>query len=86
MTLMNTPSAVFTTVSNKNALATPSRSTAAVFSSELETRNHLDRMQRERDAFNSWLNANDYEFLSVADKHFAWESWKASARLERSNA
>lgn len=83
---MNTFSAVSTPASDQNALATPTRSTAAVFSSEVETRNHVERMQRERDAFNSWLNAGDYEFLSVADQHLAWESWKASARLERENA
>lgn len=83
---MNTLSAVSTSKPNQNALATPPRSTAAVFSSELETQNHVERMQRERDAFNSWLNAGDYQSLSVADQHLAWESWKASARLERANA
>ena len=83
---MNTLSAVSISQTNQNALATPPRFTAAVFSSEVETLNHVERMQREREAFNGWLKMNDYEFLSAADQHLAWESWKASARLERSNA
>ena len=84
---MNTTSAVSMLPDSKNALATPQRSTAAVFSSEIETRNHVERMNREREAFGKWWNEFSQDFnLGVGSQHLCWESWKASSRAERSNA
>lgn len=68
---------------NKNSLATPFRSTAAVFSDEAETRKHVERMQKERKEFNAWLDSTDYEFLTLHEEQLIWESWKASARVTR---
>lgn len=84
---MNTVPAVFMLPDSKNTLATHQRSTAAVFSSEIETRNHIERMNREREAFGKWWNEFSQDFnLGIGSQHLCWESWKASARTERSNA
>jgi hypothetical protein len=83
---MNTTSAVSMLPDSKNALATPQRSNAAVFSSEIETRNHVERMNREREAFGKWWESFNPDNGSIMNNVLCWESWKASARTERPHA
>ena len=84
---MNPASAVSMLSNYQNTLATHPRSMAAVFSSEIETRDHVERMNREREAFGKWWKEFSQDFdLSVGSQRICWESWKASARTERPNA
>lgn len=69
---------------NQNALATPSRCAAAVFSDESEVRKHMDWMQKERDAFGKWWEEFNLEdCLHVEDQRLAWDAWRASVRVTR---
>jgi hypothetical protein len=71
---------------NQNALATPLRSTAAVFSDEVETLTHVARVQAERERFQIWWESfNPDNDLGPGTMRLCWESWKASARQERHN-
>ena len=61
-----------------------SQPTPAIFSSESETRKHVERMQREREAFQAWWSQfNEDRNLKIPHQHLAWESWKAAARVNR---
>lgn len=76
-----------TPLTNQNALATPSRSTAAVFSEESETLNRVAATQRERERFQAWWQKfNEDGDLGAGDMRLVWAGWLASARAERTNA